>query len=47
MSGEVIFIERNRAIDGAVAVLDSRFAGWDLDITQLVGIRPSEMWKLF
>ena len=43
---KVIFIEGNRAIDGAVAVLDRWFAGWDLEITQLVAIRFSEMWKL-
>ena len=46
MSGKAIFIEGNRAIDGAVAVLDWWFAGWDLEITQLVAIRLSEMWKL-
>ena len=36
-----------KAIVGAVALdLDNLVAGWDLDITQLVGIRPSKMWKL-
>ena len=36
-----------KTIDGTVALdLDNLVAGWDLDITQLVVIRPSEMWKL-
>ena len=47
MNGKVIFIERNRAINGAVELdLDSRFAVWKLDIPQVVAIRPPEVSEL-